>query len=155
IASALAAIAALVLWTPLLSLFEITLGYDLPLVEALVVALILLPCAGFLTGDDNRRWPALASGVLLLASLIGAALAPNFSERAPRALNITYAQNQDAHEARIVAGSAHFALPPNLAPRFAPAQVFPWDERRSWSAEAAFQNLPAADAVLVSDTTAG
>jgi len=157
IGSVLAALVALVLWAPILALFEITLGYDLPLVEAVVVVLIMLPCVGFLTPETGRRWPALAAGVAALAALFVTALTPSFSELRPHALNVTYVKDEDAHTAYIVAGSARFALPPSVAhmASFAPAQIFPWDKRRSWTAPEPLQNLAAADAAVISDAIAG
>lgn len=151
---ALASIAALVFWTPLLALFEITLGYDLPLVEALVAALILWPCVGFLAGEDKRRWPALAAAAAAVLAIVATALAPNFSEAAPRPLNVTYVQDEDAHTAHILAGSARSPLPPSIAhaAAFAPAQVLPWDKRQLWAAPTPLLNLPAADALVVSDS---
>jgi hypothetical protein len=157
IGSVLAAIVVLAFWTPLLALFETTFGYDLPLVEALVVVLIMLPCVGLLTPQTGRRWPALATGIAAMAALIGAALTPSFSELRPHALNVTYVEDEDAHAGYIVAGSAHFALPPavaHMAP-FAPAQVFPWDKRRSWTAPGRLQNLAASDATVISTASAG
>ncbi len=134
-----AAIVVVIVWAPILHLVEVALGLDAPLVLTSLVAVLLLPWFGALVQlQSGARWRE-AAGVVAVAtvlSVIAAAMAPSRSEARPQPLNLSYFLDITAGEARVIAGSAERALPPQLRGAFSPEFILPGDRTRSWAAPA-------------------
>ena len=135
----LAALAALAMWAPMLSLIELALGFEMPFALAIIAALMILPWLGLIAhvrGDG--RWRELVAVVALglLAGAVLSGLAPSMSEARPRSLNITYFVNTTDNQARVLAGSAERALPRTLTGAFQPEPILPGDRSDTWATPA-------------------
>jgi hypothetical protein len=139
IGAALAAIAALIIWAPMLALNELALGFQFPFANAMLFALAALPWAGPLArlkSAASWRTPALVLAGAALAAIIAAAFTPSATRQRPLPLNISYFYNATTNQARLLAGSARRALPRELANafRFAPEIMLAGDKTPYWSA---------------------
>ncbi len=146
---AAAGLAALALWTPMLALLEISLGYDAPFIASITVVLMTLPLLGVFKAERHILWPAVVTIVFVLGALV----TPSFSEARPQPLNLVAINDADQHITRISAGAAALALPAPIA-RLAPferAKAAPWDRAASWLTNAPYAEAPAADAIVESD----
>jgi hypothetical protein len=135
----LAALLVLIVWAPTLYLVELALGFDLPSVLAILVALMLLPWLGVLAQVQGEgRWRGVAGAVAAasLAAVIISGATPSRSETRPQAFNLSYFLNTTDGEARMLAGSAARALPPELRDTFAPEMICPGDRIETWAAPA-------------------
>lgn len=149
------ALAALFMWAPMLTFFEVALGYDMPAVQGVLYTLMLLPWLGLLVLAGSWRISLPAVALATLAAIALAATAPAYSDARPQRLNIVHLIDMTERQARFVAGSADAPLPPAVAAaaEFAPALALPGDLKPSWTAPAPFVEAPAADAIIVSDVT--
>jgi len=141
-----AALVVLIVWAPILYLVELSLGFDMPAVPAVLVALMMLPWLGAMAQvQGGERWRGLAAmlGVVTLVAIVAAALAPSRSEARPQAVNLSYFLNVSEGEAHLLAGSAERALPEELREGFAPQLLLPGDTAETWSAAAAVEQIPA------------
>jgi hypothetical protein len=141
----LAAVLVLIVWAPVLYLVELSLGFDMPAVLVVLVALMLLPWFGVLAQSQGEtRWRSVASVVAAaaLAAVVIAALAPSRSEARPRPLNLSYFLNVAEGEARVLAGSAERALPAEFRESFTPELVLPGDIVETWTAPADVEQVP-------------
>lgn len=140
----LAALAALVIWAPLLFLIELALGFEMPFALAVIAALMLLPWLGLIAhvrGEGRWRESVAVTVVGLVVSVVLSGLAPSMSEARPRSLNITYFVNTTDGQARVLAGLAERELPQTLAGVFQPELILPGDRFETWSAPAAFEPI--------------
>jgi len=141
----LAALIGLAVWAPLIYLVELALGFDIPSVLAVLTALMVLPWLALLgaaLGQNGRVWPAACLlGAGAAVSLIIAAFVPDSSADRPRALNISYFLSLADNRARVLAGSAERALPPELADAFAPELILPGDRFETWAAPAPVETV--------------
>lgn len=154
----LAALMALGVWAPALFLVELALGFDMPFVFAILVALMLLPWFGVIKqvhGED--RWRAVAGVGMLaaLAAVVISVITPAMSEARPHALNLSYFANITDGQARILAGSAERALPGALRGAFRRELVLPGDIAETWVAPADFEQIPSPILQNVVVTTQG
>lgn len=147
---AAAAIVAVVLWAPLLTFLEISLGYDAPFVHAILFSLMLTPWLGLLSALGASRWTAGLAGAATVAAIAAAAFAPPFSEARPRGLNVVHFQNLTSGEARFAVGGAKIPLPAPLAgaAAFSPELLFPGDETPFWTTLAPPVAVSGPDAVV-------
>lgn len=148
IGAVLALLMALLIWAPALYLTELALGFDLPFVFALLIALVTLLGAGLvlrLQGETRWRLAAGVVGVSALIALSAAALAPSASLARPAPLNINTVVDTDSGETRLTAGGAARRLPPEIAAAstFAPDMALPGDRFPSWVAPAESEALAA------------
>lgn len=142
----LTALLVLIVWAPTLYLVELALGFGMPFVFAILVALMLLPWLGAIAqAQGESRWRAAAAtlGVAALAAVVASALVPAATEARPQALNLSYFLNASDGEARIVAGAATRALPRNLRGAFERELLLPGDTLETWTAPAAIEQIPA------------
>lgn len=141
----LAALTVLIVWAPVLYLVELALGFDMPAVFAVLVALLLLPWLGVLSQAQRER-PWRAIGVVgacaAIVALVIAGMTPGRSEARPQAFNLSYFADADDGEARVLAGSAERALPPELADAFSPEFILPGDLVETWASPAEFEQIP-------------
>jgi hypothetical protein len=156
----LAALAVLIVWAPMIHLMELALGFDLPAAVTLPVALVALVWLGPLTqarGEGLWRIAAGALAVSALIAVVAAAFAPSASQARPRPLNISYFLDTSEGRARVIAGSAERALPPELADAFAPEQILPGDRTETWAAPAPVEQTaaPALTDIAVAETADG
>lgn len=162
IGAVLGAIVALIIWAPMLALNELALGFQFPAANALLFALATLPWLGAISrlqAGSSWRAPSL---VLAGASLVGIAVAvftPSATPTRPLPLNITYFYNASTSQARILAGSAHRALPREIsgAAHFAPEIMLPGDVAPYWSAPAQAQPIsaPTLEGLTITPTANG
>jgi hypothetical protein len=141
----LAALVVLIVWAPLIYLIELALGFDMPFVLTLLVALMLLPWIDVIArvhGESRRRGVTLVLGVAAIIGVAAAAVVPSISPERPRSLSISYFLNTTDGEARVIAGSAARALPGELADAFAPQNILPGDVTQTWAAPAPVEPLP-------------
>lgn len=139
VGAGLAGALTLVVWAPLFYLVELALGFSMPIANALVAAMIVLPFVGALIavqGEARWRWPVVALGGTAVLAMGWAALSPSYSQARPLSLNVNYVADAVAGEGRVVAGPARRALPESLASAavFAPLRVAPGDRAESWAA---------------------
>lgn len=142
----IAALLVLVVWGPTLYLVELALGWDVPLVFAILVTLLLLPWLGVIVGAHGEaRWRGVAGvlGVTAIAAVIASVLTPAMSEARPRPLNLSYFLNATESEARMLAGTAERALPDELVGAFEPEFILPGDLVETWAAPAEAEEIPA------------
>jgi hypothetical protein len=142
----IAALLVLVVWSPTLFLVELALGWDMPLVFAILVTLLLLPWLGIIVsvqGEARWRVAAGALGAAAIAAVIASVLTPAMSEARPRPLNLSYFLNATDGEARMLAGAAERALPRDLRGAFEPEFILPGDLVETWSAPAEVEQIPA------------
>jgi len=141
----LAALLALIVWGPLLYLVELALGFGLPALLSALVALVMLPWLGVLAQIHGQaRWRTV-SGAVAAAALIAvviAGLLPSRSDARPQALNLSYFLNATNGEARVLAGSAERALPPELRGAFEAEFILPGDLTETWTAPAEMEQIP-------------
>jgi hypothetical protein len=141
----MAALLVLVIWGPTLYLVELALGWDVPLVFAILVTLVLLPWLGVIVGAHGEaRWRGVAGvlGAAAIAALITSVLTPASSEARPRPLNLSYFLNATDGEARMLAGAANRALPGELRDGFEPQFILPGDIVETWGAPAEVEQIP-------------
>lgn len=136
-----AAVLALLLWAPPLYLLEAAMGYDLPFAASLVAAVLAITWLGPLAaaqGEASWRPAAIAVSAATIVALAFALLGPAWSVDRPQPLNIVYARDAGAQQARVLAGSARRALPPELAGAgaFERAQIIPGDPQLFWAVAA-------------------
>ncbi|MFZ2030677.1 MAG: M28 family peptidase [Vitreimonas sp.] len=162
IGAVLGAIAALVIWAPMLALNELALGFQFPAANALLFALATLPWLGALArllAGSSWKMPSLALTGAALAAFVAAVFTPSATRDRPLPLNVSYFFNTTSNEARILAGSAHRALPHEVsnALRFAPEIVLPGDIAPYWSAPAQAQavSAPTLDGLTITPTANG
>ncbi|HET9232103.1 MAG TPA: M28 family peptidase [Vitreimonas sp.] len=139
------ALLVLVVWAPTLFLVELALGWDMPLVFATLIALMLLPWLGIITSAQGEaRWRGIAGalGAGAIAAVIASTLAPAMSEARPRPLNLSYFLNATDGEARMLAGAAQRALPRELRGDFAPELILPGDLIETWATPAEVEQIP-------------
>lgn len=156
IGAGLAGAATLIVWAPLFHLVELALGFSMPLANALVAALVVLPFLGALAalqGESRGRAPVLALGAGAAFAIVWAAVSPSYSPARPLSLNIGYVADSVAGEGRIVAGPARRVLPPEIAAAapFAPLRIAPGDRVESWAAPAPLEQVarPALEGVTL------
>lgn len=140
----LAALAALVIWAPLLFLIELALGFEMPFALAIIAATMILPWLGLIAharGEGRWRELVAVTALGLVVSVVLSALAPSMSEARPRSLNITYFLNTADNEARVLAGSAERELPQTLAGAFQPELILPGDRFNTWAAPAPVEQI--------------
>lgn len=152
----LAALAALIVWAPLFALVEVTLGYDMPALNAVLIMIALLPWLGPLArlqGDEPWRMSVAALGALALIAIGVAALLPSSTETRPRAFNFVYFQDALNDEAHMIAGPQRMPLPQEIAAAapFTSRMIVPGDRYPSWSTPVPSANLPAPRVEIVSD----
>jgi hypothetical protein len=141
-----AALLVLLIWAPLLYLVELALGFDLPFVFAILVALAALPWIGPLAQiHAGARWRAVAValGAAALAAIALSAVTPATSAERPRSLNISYFLNTTDNQARVIAGSAERPLPRALRGPFEAQQILPGDRTLTWAAAAPVEPIAA------------
>ncbi len=141
----LAALLVLVVWAPTLFLVELALGFGMPFVFAILVALVLLPWFGVVTqtqGEARWRGAACVLGGASVVAVILAALTPAMSEARPHPLNLSYFLDATDGEARLLAGSAQRALPRELRGDFERAFILPGDLVETWAAPADAEQIP-------------
>ncbi|MGD9982238.1 MAG: hypothetical protein AB7T58_16740, partial [Hyphomonadaceae bacterium] len=145
IGMALAALLALAVWAPLISLVELALGFDLPFVFSILTALMLLTwlaSIGAAFGYDGAlRNAAAVAGVAALASVAISAIVPDISVERPRSLNISYFLDTAGDRARIIAGTAERALPAEFAGAFEPESILPGDRFETWATPAPVEQV--------------
>jgi hypothetical protein len=156
IGALIAALTALIIWAPLFALVEVALGYDMPALNAVLIAIALLPWLGPLARlQDEKTWRLSVAGLAALASVgVGvAAVLPSSTETRPRPFNIVYVQDTLNNDAQIIAGPPRMPLPreiANAAP-FTSRMVVPGDRYESWSTSVPNAELPAPRVEIVSD----
>jgi hypothetical protein len=141
-----AAVLVLIVWAPLLHLIELALGFDMPFVFTILVALMALPWIGPLIqthGDARWRIAAATLGVASVAAIVVAAITPGASSERPRSLNISYFLNTTDGQARVIAGSAERALPRELQGPFEAEPILPGDRSLTWAAAAPIEQIAA------------
>jgi hypothetical protein len=148
IGATLGAIVALIIWAPMLSLNELALGFQFPVANSILFALALLPWLGALTrlkAGSNWKTPSLALTGAALVAIVATVFTPGATRERPLPLNISYFYNTSTSEARILAGSAHRALPHEVssALHFAPEIMLPGDIAPYWSAPVQAQAVSA------------
>ena len=138
IGAALAGLATLILWAPLLHLMELALGYELPIVFALLIAVTTLPWLGIAARlNRGAAWGIScgALGLAALASIVATAVLPSSTVSRPHGVNLLHFSNAVTGDQRLVAGVATRALPKELtnAYPFAAERIFPGDTRSFWT----------------------
>jgi len=131
----------LMVWALLFNTVELALGFSMPVANALVAVLIVLPFLGALIaaqGEARWRTPVFALGGAALLAIAWAALSPSYAPARPLSLNLNYVSDGVVGEGRIVAGPARRALPAAIAgaAAFTPLRVGPGDQGESWAAPA-------------------
>lgn len=153
-----AALVALTIWAPLFALVEVALGYDMPALNAALIAIAMLPWLGpiaRLQGGKPWRASAAALGGLAMAGVAVAAALPASTPTRPRGLNINYVQDAVNDDAWIVAGAAAVPLPPAIAAAapFESRTVLPGDRAPSWAAPVSGVRTAAPRMELLEDET--
>ncbi|MBI3437378.1 MAG: hypothetical protein HY054_01770, partial [Proteobacteria bacterium] len=125
-------------------------------------ALATLPWLGALArlqGASSWRAPTLALAGAALVGMVAAFFTPSATRERPLPLNVSYFYNASTHEARVLAGSAHRALPHELtsAFHFAPELMLPGDIAPYWSMPVQAQPIPAPalEELTVTPTSSG
>ncbi|HYD72067.1 MAG TPA: M28 family peptidase [Candidatus Binatia bacterium] len=142
----IAGLLVLVVWAPTLFLVELALGWDMPLVFAVLAAVLLLPWLGIIVGAHGEaRWRgvSIALGAAAIAAVITSTATPAMSEARPRPLNLSYFLNTTDGEAHMLAGGAQRALPRELREAFEPEFILPGDLVETWAAPAEPEQIPA------------
>jgi len=148
VGAALAGIAALVIWAPMLALNELALGFQFPAANSMLFALAVLPWLGPLArlhAGSSWRMPSLVLTGTALVGIAAAFFTPGATPDRPLPLNISYFYNASTNEARILAGSAHRVLPREVADafHFTPELMLPGDIAPYWSMPVQAQPVPA------------
>jgi hypothetical protein len=151
----LPALAAGVVWFPILTLLYDGLGSGaLFLIAALVAVALtpLLPLAGT-AGRLGRRVPAAAL-VLALGLCVPAVTLPAFTKDSTRSLNITFLQDAGTKRASwVIVAAPPLPEPVRQAVDFKPGPPFPWIPKlvQGLSAPAPLQDLPGPELTVVRD----
>lgn len=141
----LSALTVLIVWAPVLYLVELALGFDLPLAFTILVTLLLLPWLGVLASVQRETpWRVLvgASAVAAVAAIVFAIVTPSRTEARPQAFNLNYFLSTNDNEARMLAGSAERALPPDLRDAFTAERILPGDIVDTWAAPMQAEQVP-------------
>jgi hypothetical protein len=140
-AAILPALAAAVLWFPLLAMLYEGVGAPLLGGIALMAGIVFSPLAPVvaLASRGGRRALIAAAAVATVISALAAAALPPFTPDSPAFLSLTFDQDADSGAARWLA-STRLPLPPALR-KAAPFEVrrrqaFPWSQRQDWTAAA-------------------
>jgi hypothetical protein len=156
IGALIAALTALIIWAPLFALVEVALGYDMPALNAVLIAIALLPWLGPLSrlqGEKSWRLGVAGLGALAGVGVGVAAVLPSSTEARPRPFNFVYFQDTLNNDAHIIAGPPRMPLPREIADAapFTSRRVAPGDRYESWSTPVPNAELPAPRVEMVSD----
>jgi hypothetical protein len=148
IGAALAALVALIVWTPALHLTELALGYDLTAAFSLLVALLSLTVLGLLVRAHAAQTWRGVTATALAATLIAAGaafVAPAATATIPQPLNISSFVDTESGEAYALAGSTTRPVPPELAGAapFTARFVLPGDRVETWTTPIETDGAPA------------
>jgi Peptidase family M28 len=139
-----AALVMLFVWAPLIYLVELALGFDMPVVFAILSALVLLSWSaplGAASGDKGGWRAPAALGAAAIACVVLSAVTPDVSAERSRSLNISYFRDYTGDRARVIAGTSQRALPPELAEAFEPEAILPGDLFDTWARPAATEEI--------------
>jgi hypothetical protein len=162
LASILPALAAALIWFPVLLFLYAGIGMVGLLVTALLLAFVfatLIPLVAA-AGTAGRRWLPLAATAAAVVCAVLAMVSPASSPEAPRALNLQFHEDADSGAARWLAVGVP-PLPQALrqAARFSaqPGPPFPWSPQRAraFAAPAPKLNAAAPELSVIEDSTTG
>ena len=146
---------------PLALMFEVATGFSMSPAITLALGLVaatLLPLMALPAGRTRlRRLFLLGSAGVLVVAVVAALLVPPYSEDSPQPLNLYYALDADAGQARWLSVPYDDVTPPPLRQEFGPdAEIaFPWSGAQYLAREAENSGLAAPALEVVSEDASG